>query len=102
MSACEVAAQADRGRERVTSFLEPQRLWLLLVVGALAVAYVAVLRWRRAATVRFTTVDLLDEIVPRRPQWRRHVVAVLAVARPVRGCDRHRQTDHHDDGAHRQ
>jgi Ca-activated chloride channel family protein len=74
-------------------FLEPQRLWLLVVVGALTVAYVAVLRWRRAATLRFTTVDLLDEIVPRRPQWRRHVVAVLqllglsagviAIARPV-------------------
>ena len=45
----------------------------------LAVAYVVVLRWRRAATVRFTTVDLLDEIVPRRPRWRRHVVAVLQV-----------------------
>ena len=75
------------------TFLEPQRLWLLLVVGALGVAYIAVLRWRRAATVRFTTVDLLDEIVPRRPQWRRHVVAILqllglsagviAIARPV-------------------
>jgi Ca-activated chloride channel homolog len=75
------------------TFLEPQRLWLLLVVGVLAIAYVAVLRWRRAATVRFTTVDLLDEIVPRRPQWRRHVVAalqllglsagVIAIARPV-------------------
>ena len=74
-------------------FLEPQRLWLLVVVAALAVAYVAVLRWRRAATVRFTTVDLLDEIVPRRPQWRRHVVAclqllglsagVIAIARPI-------------------
>jgi Ca-activated chloride channel homolog len=74
-------------------FLEPQRLWLLLVVAALAVAYVAVLRWRRAATLRFTTVDLLDEIVPRRPQWRRHVVAclqllglsagVIAIARPI-------------------
>ena len=74
-------------------FLEPQRLWLLVVVAALGVAYVAVLRWRRAATLRFTTVDLLDEIVPRRPQWRRHVVAslqllglcagVVAVARPV-------------------
>ncbi|HET9546658.1 MAG TPA: VWA domain-containing protein [Desertimonas sp.] len=75
------------------TFLEPQRLWLLVVVGALAVAYVAVLRWRRAATLRFTTVDLLDELVPRRPQWRRHVVAglqllglsagVIAVARPI-------------------
>jgi Ca-activated chloride channel family protein len=75
------------------NFLEPQRLWLLLGVAVLAVAYVAVLRWRHAATLRFTTVDLLDEIVPRRPQWRRHVVAtlqllglsagVIAIARPI-------------------
>ncbi len=52
-----------------------------------------VLRWRRAAQVRFTQVDLLDEIAPHRPGWRRHLVAVLqlaglaigivAIARPV-------------------
>jgi Ca-activated chloride channel homolog len=74
-------------------FLEPQRLWLLLGVAVLGIAYVAVLRWRSTATVRFTAVDLLDEIVPRRPRWRRHVVAglellglaagVVAVARPI-------------------
>ena len=63
------------------SFLEPQRLWLLVIVGALAVAYVAVLRWRRAATLRFTTVDLLDEL---------QAAAQIG------------QTDHDDDGAHRQ
>ena len=74
-------------------FLEPQRLWLLVGVAALGVAYLAVLRWRSTATVRFTAVDLLDEIVPRRPRWRRHVVAgmqllglaagVVAIARPI-------------------
>jgi Ca-activated chloride channel family protein len=76
-----------------TDFLDPQRLWLLLLVVALGVAYVVVLRWRRAATVRFTQVDLLDKVAPKRPRWRRHVVAVLmllglalgvvAAARPV-------------------
>jgi Ca-activated chloride channel homolog len=76
-----------------TDFLAGNRLWLLLLVLALAVGYVAVLRWRRAATVRFTQVDLLDKVAPRRPRWRRHVVAVLmllgltfavvAIARPV-------------------
>ena len=76
-----------------TDFLAGNRLWLLLLVLALAVGYVAVLRWRRAATVRFTQVDLLDKVAPRRPRWRRHVVAVLmllgltfavvATARPV-------------------
>ena len=76
-----------------TDFLAPGRLWLLLLVVGLAVLYVVVLRWRRAATVRFTQVDLLDKVAPKRPRWRRHVVAglqllglafaVVAVARPV-------------------
>jgi len=76
-----------------TDFLAPGRLWLLLVVAALAALYVVVLRWRRGATVRFTQVDLLDSVAPSRPRWRRHVVAalqllglalaVVAVARPV-------------------
>jgi Ca-activated chloride channel family protein len=76
-----------------SDFLAPGRLWLLLAIPLLAIAYVVVLRWRRAAQVRFTQVDLLDEIVPHRPGWRRHVVAVVqlaglaiglvAIARPV-------------------
>ena len=76
-----------------TDFLAPGRLWLLLLVVALGVGYVVVLRWRKTATVRFTQVDLLDKVAPRRPRWRRHVVAVLmliglslavvATARPV-------------------
>lgn len=76
-----------------TDFLAPGRLWLLLVVVGLAVAYVSVLRWRRTTQVRFTRIDLLDSVAPRRPSWRRHVVAgvqllglalaVVAVARPV-------------------
>jgi Ca-activated chloride channel family protein len=76
-----------------TDFLDPGRLWLLLLVAALGVLYVIVLRWRRAATVRFTQVDLLDKVAPKRPRWRRHLVAgiqllglavaVVATARPV-------------------
>jgi Ca-activated chloride channel family protein len=76
-----------------SDFLAPGRLWLLLAIPLLAIAYIVVLRWRRAAQVRFTQVDLLDEIAPHRPGWRRHLVAVLqlaglaiglvAIARPV-------------------
>lgn len=76
-----------------TDFLNPGRLWLLVIVVALGVLYIAVLRWRRAATVRFTQVDLLDKVAPSRPRWRRHLiagiqllglaVAVVAIARPV-------------------
>jgi len=77
----------------IPDFLEPGRLWLLLVVALLAAAYVASLTWRKAAQVRFTQVDLLDRVAPKRPRWRRHVIAVVqlvglalavvAIARPV-------------------
>lgn len=77
----------------IPDFLEPGRLWLLLVVAALAAGYVASLAWRKTAQVRFTQVDLLDQVAPKRPRWRRHViaglqllglaVAVVAIARPV-------------------
>ncbi len=76
-----------------TDFLAAGRLWLLLVVVALAAFYVAVLRWRKTTALRFTHIDLLDEIVPERPNWRRHLIAIIqlvglaaavvAIARPV-------------------
>jgi Ca-activated chloride channel homolog len=74
-------------------FLNPERLWWLLAVVALAVAYVAAQQWRRRTTLRFTAIDLLDRVAPHRPGWRRHVVAglqllglaagVVAIARPI-------------------
>ncbi|MFK8022512.1 MAG: VWA domain-containing protein [Ilumatobacter sp.] len=76
-----------------SDFLAAGRLWLLLVVALMAGAYVATLVWRRRAQVRFTQVDLLDEVAPQRPRWQRHVIAalqllglaaaVVAIARPV-------------------
>jgi Ca-activated chloride channel family protein len=61
-------------------FISPQRLWLLLAVAALAGAYVA-LQWRRRHyAVRFTNVALLDKVAPKRPGWRRHLVAALFLA----------------------
>ena len=77
------------------SFLEPGRLALGLVVLALAVGYVAMQVWgRQRYAVRFTNLDLLASVAPRRPGWRRHVPAallllaltsmVVALARPTR------------------
>lgn len=76
------------------TFLAPARLWLLVVVAALAAAYVVLQRRRRHYAVRFTNLDLLASVAPRRPGWRRHlpaalmglalVVLVAAVARPAR------------------
>ena len=61
-------------------FISPQRLWLMLAVGVLAAVYVA-LQWRRRHyAVRFTNVALLDKVAPKRPGWRRHLVAALFLA----------------------
>jgi Ca-activated chloride channel homolog len=74
-------------------FLNPGRLWWLLAVAGLGIAYIAVQHWRRRTTLRFTAIDLLDRVAPHRPGWRRHVVAalqlaglavgVVAIARPI-------------------
>lgn len=59
------------------SFRLPERLWLLLGVGALALAYLVMQRRRTSYAVRFTNVALLDSVAPKRPGWRRHLPAGL-------------------------
>ncbi|MBE3001610.1 VWA domain-containing protein [Nocardiopsis sp. HNM0947] len=83
------------------TFLEPQRLWLLLLVVAVVAAYVVVQRRRRQYTVRFTNLELLDQVVPYRPDVRRHVppalfaaalgVLVAAVAQPAMPVEQPRE-----------
>lgn len=59
------------------TFLEPQRLWWLLLLVLLVGAYVFAQTRRREYTVRFTNLSLLDQVAPHRPDVRRHVPAVL-------------------------
>lgn len=62
------------------SFADPGRLWLLLIVAALAIAYVVVQRRRGTYALRFSDAALLDTVAPKRPRWRRHLVAALFLA----------------------
>ncbi|GID30784.1 VWA domain-containing protein [Paractinoplanes brasiliensis] len=62
------------------TWLSPERLWLLLGVAALAVAYVVAQRRRSKYAVRFTNLKLLDRVAPKRPGWRRHLPASLFLA----------------------
>lgn len=59
------------------SFLSPWRLLLLLAVAALAVVYVVFQRRRSAYAVRFTNLELLESVAPKRPGWRRHLTAAV-------------------------
>lgn len=58
-------------------FLEPSRLWLLVVVAGLIGLYVAIQFMRPRYTVRFSNLELLDKVAPKRPGWRRHLTAGL-------------------------
>lgn len=60
-------------------FTDPTRLWLLVLVAAVAAAYVVAQLRAPRYSLRFTQLDLLDEVAPRRPRWRKHVVAALTV-----------------------
>lgn len=70
------------------SFISPGRLWWLIAVAAMAAAYIAMQFRRTKYAVRFSNIDLLDKVAPKRPSWRRHVVAsvyLLALAAMVVG-----------------
>ena len=75
------------------SFQSPYYLWLLLIVAALAGAYVVEQLRRKRYAARFSNLSLLASIAPKRPGWRRHVtfalllmslaVLTVGVARPA-------------------
>ena len=62
------------------TFLSAWRLVLLLAPVALLVAYLVVQRRRHAQVLRFTSVDLLDSVAPRRSGWQRHLPAAGVLA----------------------
>ena len=62
------------------SFDEPWRLAFLAAPVLLLIAYLVAQRSRRKYALRFTSVDLLASVAPRRPGWQRHVSAVLMLA----------------------
>jgi Ca-activated chloride channel family protein len=74
------------------TFASPELLVALLLVPLAIALYLFIQRRRARYAVAFTNVDLLSNLVPRTPAWRRHVppalylgaigALVLALARP--------------------
>lgn len=60
-------------------FISPGRLWFLLLIPIVIVAYLFMQHRRSQYALRFTNIALLDRVAPRRPQWRRHVAVVMAL-----------------------
>ena len=59
------------------SFATPARLLLIIAPFALLVAYIVAQRRRQKYALRFTSVDLLASVAPRRSGWERHISASL-------------------------
>lgn len=76
------------------SFVAPERLFLLALVAVLAGTYVVLQLRGSKFAMRFTNLELLERVAPKRARWRRHVVAgafvlalaalVVSLARPIR------------------
>jgi Ca-activated chloride channel homolog len=58
-------------------FLSPLWLLLLIVVALMAAAYLVMQLRRKKYVARFSNVELLGSVAPRRPGWRRHLTFAL-------------------------
>jgi Ca-activated chloride channel family protein len=61
-------------------FIAPAWLWLLVLVAALLVAYVLLQLRRTKYVARFSNLELLGSVAPRRPGWRRHLTFAVLLA----------------------
>jgi Ca-activated chloride channel family protein len=60
-------------------FTSPWWFMLLVAIAALAFGYIVVQRMRRKRLLRFTNLELLDKVAPRKPSRWRHVPATVLV-----------------------
>jgi len=60
-------------------FEAPGRLWLLLIIPVLIVAYILIVRQRSHHGMRYTNTTVLGEVLPKESQWLRHVIVALSV-----------------------
>lgn len=60
-------------------FLNPDRLWMLLLVPVLVAIYVYALRRKNRTGMRFTNTSVLGKVVPKQSQWRRHLAVAMSL-----------------------
>jgi Ca-activated chloride channel homolog len=62
-----------------SNFTAPWWFLLMIVVALIGGGYVVVQRMRRKRTLRFTNLELLERVMPKRQSWVRHVPPVVLV-----------------------
>ncbi|SER82337.1 Ca-activated chloride channel family protein [Lentzea xinjiangensis] len=63
-----------------SNFVAPWWFLLLVAVALLAAGYVVAQRVRRKRVLRFTNLELLEKVAPKRERWSRHVPAAFLLA----------------------
>jgi len=61
------------------AFLSPERLLILLVIPLLILAYIFASRRKNRRGMRFTNTSMLEVVVPKQSQWRRHLAVALSL-----------------------
>lgn len=61
------------------NFTAPWWFLLLVAVALIVIGYIVVQRMRRRHTMRFTNLELLEKVAPKRPSWLRHIPPVVLV-----------------------
>jgi len=61
------------------AFGSPDRLLILLVIPLMIVAYIIAIHRKNRRGMRFTNTSMLDVVVPKQSQWRRHLAVALSL-----------------------
>jgi Ca-activated chloride channel family protein len=61
------------------TFASPGRMLLLVAIPLLVAAYVLATRRKNRRGMRFTNTSMLDVVIPRQSQWRRHLAVALSL-----------------------
>ena len=61
------------------AFMSPERLLILLVIPLIVLGYIFATRRKNRRGMRFTNTSMLDVVVPKQSQWRRHVAVALSL-----------------------
>lgn len=60
-------------------FKQPERLWSLVVLPLLVIAYLYLLRRKGRTGIRYTNTAVLSRVLPRQSQWRRHLAVAMSL-----------------------
>lgn len=61
-------------------FYAPERLWALLAIPILLILYLIALKFSSKRGIRYTNTGLVDAVLPKQSQWRRHVAVLMTLA----------------------